>query len=80
MMNTCRLTLSQVGQMEGLLLIPFQEIEFKLAVNIRRVLVARVITLVCSLRNACLEQRLRAMYLLSHVDCLLSLFLWSPDL
>lgn len=41
MMNTCRLTLSQVGQVEGLLLMPFQEIEFKLAANIRRVLTAR---------------------------------------
>lgn len=40
MMNTCRLTLSRVGQVEGLQLMLFQEMEFKLAVNIR-VLTAR---------------------------------------
>lgn len=40
MMNTCRLTLSRVGQVEGLQLMLFQETEFKLAVNIR-VLTAR---------------------------------------
>lgn len=40
MMNTCRLTFSRVGQVEGLQLMLFQETEFKLAVNIR-VLTAR---------------------------------------